>query len=207
MAIVVSTPPRLENGAVLNREEFHRLYSECEELERVELIEGIVYMPSPISLDHSDPQTLVAEWLAAYAEKNPEVKWSLPTSLLLDDRNEPQPDALLYWRATARIQDRYLASPPELIVEVANTTASRDLHQKKQAYERNGVREYIVWRVQDAAIDWFALREGMYVLRSPDAEGVIESEVFPGLRLDVGAMLAGGRAVRDDAGGEAPTDQ
>jgi Uma2 family endonuclease len=207
MAIVVSTPPRLENGAVLTREEFHRLYSECEDLERVELIEGIVYMPSPISLDHSDPQTLVAEWLAAYAGKNPEVKWSLPTSVLLDDRNEPQPDAMLYWRATALIEDRYLASAPELIVEVASTTASRDLHQKKQAYERNGVREYIVWRVQDDAIDWFTLRGGSYVLRSPDADGVIASEVFPGLRLDVGAMVARRRDARDDADGEGPPDQ
>ena len=50
-----------------------------------------------------------------------------------------------------------------------------------------------VWPVQDGVIDWFALRDEAYVPRSPDEDGIIESEVFAGLRLDVNAMLAGDR--------------
>ena len=77
------------------------------------------------------------------------------------------------------------------IVEVAASSVSYDLHQKKEAYRRNGVREYVVWRVLDRAIDWFRLQDGQYVAIEPDADGRIESEQFPGMKLHVESMLAG----------------
>jgi Uma2 family endonuclease len=183
--------PTLENGAVMTREEFHRLYAECEKYERVELIEGVVYLPSPIKVDgHSREHRLVLAWLDHFVGNRLDIEWAPPGSVLLDDLNEPEPDAMLYRVTPGRFEDGYLRGAPELIVEVANTSHSRDLHQKKRAYERNGVREYIVWRTQDKAIDWFELVDGVYVLRQPGADGIIESREFPGLRLDVQAMLA-----------------
>ena len=63
----------------------------------------------------------------------------------------------------ARIgEDDYIAGAPELIAEVASSSVSYDLHDKLNVYRRNGVREYVVWRVHDQAIDWFVLREGRY---------------------------------------------
>jgi Uma2 family endonuclease len=191
MRVAEAVPSRLENGAVMGREEFHRLYSECAGTSRIELIEGVVFMPSPISTEgHADQQGLLIEWLAAYAARRPGVKWSPPASILLDDANEPEPDAMLYRTMPGRFEDGFLVVPPELVIEIANTSASRDLHQKKRAYERNGILEYIVWRVQDRAIDWFALDDGTYRLLPADSRGVVESRVFPGLCLDVGAALA-----------------
>ena len=69
-----------------------------------------------------------------------------------------------------------------------------------------GVREYVVWRVIDRAIDWFELRDGAYVLREPDEAGIIESVQFPGLRLSVPSMLTGNAsgvlaALRQTSGG------
>ncbi len=183
----------LENGAVMTREEFHRAYSECEGLERVELIEGVVFMPSPISLtNHARPQKLMFAWLDAYEQLHPEsVSAALPATVLLDDQNEPEPDLMLLRAGEDRLsEDGYLVGAPELVVEIANSSRSPDLHQKKEAYRRNGVLEYIVWRVGDEAIDWFQLRDGEYILRTPGDDGIIESEVFPGLRLDVVAMLS-----------------
>jgi Uma2 family endonuclease len=192
---VRQTAARLENGDVMSREEFHRLYSECEELERVELIEGVVYMPSPIRFEgHAEEQALVMEWLAAYAARHSDVRWSPPGSVLLDDQNEPEPDAMLFRMRPNRLDDGYVLGAPELVVEIAASSKSRDLHQKKRAYERNGVLDYIVWRTEDGAIDWFDLRDGKYAERTPDADGVIESREFPGLRLPVKEMLAKDRA-------------
>jgi Uma2 family endonuclease len=187
---------RLENGAVMSREEFHALYSECEGLERVELIEGVVYTPSPVRIiQHQRPVQIAYRWLMAYADLHEgEVEAMEGASVLLDATNEPIPDVMLYRLDPEPFIDGYLAKAPELAFEVAASTKSRDLHQKKRAYERNRVLEYIVWRVLDGAIDWFQLRDGAYVPREPDADGVIASEVFPGLRLDVPAMLAGDRA-------------
>jgi Uma2 family endonuclease len=80
---------------------------------------------------------------------------------------------------------------PELIVEIAASSASYDLHDKLNAYRRNGVQEYIVWRVVDRAIDWFSLQSERYVLLHPNAAGIIESRIFPGLDLHIEAMLTG----------------
>ena len=179
-----------ENGDVMSRDQFHRLYSQCDELEHVELIEGVVYLPSPTrDHGHADEQMLVLEWLAAYRGDDPALKVAPPGSVLLDDLNEPEPDARLIRRDNAVYDDGYLASPPELIVEIAASSASRDLHQKKQAYERNGVREYIVWRTRDNALDWFRLVDGAYQRIEPGNDGIIESAEFPGLRLDTNALL------------------
>ncbi len=187
-------PMELENGAVMSRERFHALYSECEGLERVELIEGVVYMPSPIRiLGHAREQGLVLDWLSAYAAAHPGIEHSPPGSVLLDDKNEPEPDAMLFRVTADRYEDGYLKGAPELVVEIAASSVSRDLHNKMRAYERNGVLEYIVWRTLDKAIDWFQLRDGVYVQREPGGDGLIASEAFPGLRLDVVAMLAGDR--------------
>jgi Uma2 family endonuclease len=180
----------LENGAVMSREEFHRLFAECEDFERAELIEGVVYLPSPVKVDrHARQHKLILAWLDHYVGDRADIEHAAPASVLLDDQNEPIPDAMLYRLAPGRIDDDgYVTGAPELIVEIANTSHSRDLHQKKRAYERNGVREYIVWRTRNDAIDWFELRDGAYVQRQPDERGIIESATFPGLRLDVAAM-------------------
>lgn len=184
--------PALENGAVMTREEFHRLYAECEGYERVELIEGVVDMPSPIKVDsHADPHGLVFLWLGTYAAPLDGVRALPPASVLLDEANEPEPDAMLLRTTPGWISDDgYVAKAPELVVEIAGSSRSRDANQKRRAYERNGVGEYIVWRTLDKAIDWFVLRDGTFVAKLPDEDGRIESEQFRGLVMDVRAMLA-----------------
>jgi Uma2 family endonuclease len=189
----VVSEPLLENGDVMDAAEFRRRYEACEDLERVELLEGVVYMPSPTKIrGHGRPQAIVLGWLTAYERlRAGQVAASGPGTLWLDERNAPEPDALLYRvDDEAYTSDGYLAKVPELIVEIANSSRSRDLHQKKAAYEKNGVLEYIVWRVDDRAVDWFQLRNGRYELRQPDSAGIIESEAFPGLRLHVEKLLA-----------------
>jgi Uma2 family endonuclease len=63
-----------------------------------------------------------------------------------------------------------------------------------EAYRLAGVPEYIIWLALDKQILWFRLRDGDYVRVEPDAEGLITSERFPDLRLNVAAMLAGDAA-------------
>jgi Uma2 family endonuclease len=191
MGTAKSLAPLLENGAVMMREEFHAAYGECEGLERVELIEGVVYLPSPIKVEtHGEPQLLMLVWLRTYARGRPGILVVGPVTVLLDDMNEPEPDAMLL-RTTPGWQspDGYVAKAPELVVEIAASTRSRDLNQKKRAYERNGVKEYVVWRTLEGAIDWFELVDGSFVPKAAQSNGVIASTEFPGLVLDVAAAL------------------
>jgi len=114
----------------------------------------------------------------------------------LDLDNEFQPDVLLQidpaFGGRSRVtEDGYLEGAPELVLEVAASSATIDRHTKLQVYRRNGVQEYIVWQVLDRRLEWFALRDGEYVLLQPDARGVIRSAVFPGLCLAVESLLNG----------------
>jgi Uma2 family endonuclease len=108
----------------------------------------------------------------------------------------PQPDALLRIDEAKGGQswiseDDYIEGAPELIVEIAASSASYDLHDKLRAYRRNGVREYLVWLTQERAFRWYVLQEGEYGQQQPDAFGTLRSQVLPGLQLAVEALLAG----------------
>ncbi|MBA4182015.1 MAG: Uma2 family endonuclease [Anaerolinea sp.] len=190
----VAVPP-LESGDVMTRVEFHRRYSMHPEIKKAELIEGVVFVSSPLKAKgHGDEDLDMTAWLGAYRARTPGVRGSANATVILDNDNEVQPDISLRWveeGSTHLTPDGYVAGPPELVVEIAGSSVSRDMHQKLAAYQRNGVQEYIVWRVEDAAIDWFVLEDGRYRKLEPDADGIVSSRVFPGLRLDVAAMLAG----------------
>ncbi|HTU19128.1 MAG TPA: Uma2 family endonuclease [Gemmataceae bacterium] len=186
----------LENGDRLTRPEFERRYAAMPHVKKAELIEGVVYMPSPVSNEHAQPHFDVIGWLAYYRAATPGISGGDNGTLRLDLDNEPQPDAFLRILAEhggqARVDDDgYVSGAPELVVEVARSSVNIDLHAKLHAYRRNGVREYLVWRVLDQAIDWFVLREGRYEPLAPAADGLYRSEVLPGLRLDAAALLRG----------------
>jgi Uma2 family endonuclease len=84
----------------------------------------------------------------------------------------------------------YLQGAPELVAEVAASTASLDAREKLASYRRAGVLEYLLWRTADATVDWFILQEDEYRPLPAGAEGVLRSRVFPGLWLDPAALLA-----------------
>lgn len=194
--VTAPEPPPLEGGDRLTRREFERRYKAMPGLKKAELIEGVVYMPSPVRATHGQPHGQIMTWLGLYCVSTPGIALYDNTTVRLDADNEPQPDALLRIEpecgGRSRISDDdYIEGPPELIIEIAASSASYDLHDKLNAYRRNEIQEYMVWRIYDRLIDWWELREGAYVPIAPDQEGVIRSEVFPGLWLATPSLLEG----------------
>ena len=185
--------PILESGDRLTRCEFERRYACLPHVKKAELIEGVVFMGSPVRDDvHGEPHARLMMWLSRYAFDTPGVRLSDNATVRLDLDNEPQPDALLRIESggqSRRDDDGYLSGAPELVAEVAASSASHDLHDKLHAYRRNGVCEYVVWRTVDECLDWFELVEDDYRPLAPDGRGVIHSKVFPGLALAVDALL------------------
>ncbi len=88
-------------------------------------------------------------------------------------------------------EDGYISGAPDFVCEISARSVSIDLHDKLNAYRRNGVREYLVWRTEDQAVDWFELVDGRYVPKKPDEHGRLRSKLFLGLWLDPAALLAG----------------
>lgn len=191
--------PPLENGDHLTREEFERRYDAMPELKKAELIEGVVYMGSPVGhRKHGRPHFHVSKWLGAYLQETPGVDAGDNSSIRLDIDNMPQPDAFLYIEPECGGQvrfseDDYLEAAPELIVEVASTSASYNLHSKFNVYLRNGVQEYVVWRTRQRQVDWFVRAGDRFETLSLGEDGIYRSAVLPGLWLDPVALMTDDR--------------
>lgn len=178
--------PPLENGDRLSRAEFERRYAAHPEIKKAELIEGIVYMASPVRVRrHGTPHSRIITWLGNYLAATPRVEIADNATLRLDLDNEPQPDVSVWIEGGNAFidDDDYLRGAPELLVEVAGSSATIDLNQKLQAYRRNGVAEYLVLLTHEQETRWFSLAGGETVQLQPDADGILRSRVFPGLQL------------------------
>ncbi len=182
----------LENGDRLTRDEFERRYKAMPQLRKAELIEGVVYVPAALRFQsHGEPHAMIMTWIGTYCAYTPGTKFADAPTVRLDLDNEPQPDAVLLIEdgQARRSEDDYIEGAPELIVEIAASSASYDLHDKKRVYRRSKVQEYLVWRVLQNQFDWFVLENSDYVNLAIPANGILRSSRFPGLWLSVSALL------------------
>jgi Uma2 family endonuclease len=186
----------LENGDRLTRHQFEQRYQAMPQIKKAELIEGVVYVAAALRFkSHAQPHGNLMIWLGTYKVLTPGVELGDNPTIRLDFDNEPQPDAILLIDESvggqARLsEDDYVEGAPELVAEIAASSAAIDLHDKKRAYRRNGVKEYLVWQVLDQKLDWFHLQDGDYISLVADPDGIIKSRVFPGLWLAEADLLA-----------------
>ena len=190
--------PALHSGDRLSRSEFERRYKAAKGI-RAELIEGVVYVSSPVSFaGHGVPHSAIGMACSVFVAMTPGLATADNSTVRLDADNEPQPDILLMRSkaGSAKVdEDDYVDGSPEWIAEVAASSASYDLHEKFRAYRRNGVKEYVVLRTLEGAMDYFVLTNGEFVRAVADEAGVYKSRVFPGLWLNEEALLTGDLAV------------
>ena len=185
--------PPLVAGQHLDQPTFHARYESMPSGTWAELVDGVVYMPSPLFDGHGRIEHAVAYWLVYYERFTPGLISAANVSTILDNHGEVQPDSQLRipheLSGHARIVGGYVVGPPELIVEVSRSSRFYDLGVKKDDYERAGVLEYIVAALDPDELFWFSLSEGRYVRLEPDAQGWYRSNVFPGLWLDSKALF------------------
>jgi Uma2 family endonuclease len=188
--------PLLHAGDHLPQREFHRRYEAYPDPSaRFELIGGIVYMMTPAGYDHSKGDYCITGLVFQYERATRGVEGGQNVTVILGESSEPQPDNILMVRADyggrARIRGkatRYIVGPPELVFEVAHSSLSIDLYEKRRDYGEGGVLEYLVLDVQRGQVHWFDLRTDEAVTIA--ADGVVRSLVFPGLWIDTAALLA-----------------
>ncbi len=214
-------PPLLHDGDRLSREEFLRRWESMPDLKFAELIDGVVYLASPVSAAHNDFEAFAGWWLASYAGETAGC-WAGSNGTWLMNINAPQPDlnlrVLPEFGGQSRIEGAYFAGAPELAAEIAASSAPRDPGLKSELYERSGVREYLVMLVDDRRVVWRELHDGRYgpgrrgrhpplarVSRPVAGRGGVLGPRFPASPGGAGtrARDAGTRGVRRIAGGRA----
>lgn len=186
--------PPLENGDHLDQKTFHERYEAMPEDFRAELIGGIVYVSSPLKRRHGKAHLLLGRWVSEYDEATPGSEGVDNATVILGADKEPQPDISLrilpeYGGQTRGGEDDYIEGPPEWVSEVASATESIDLNAKRRDYEQAGVREYVVVALRQQQVFWFVRRRGRFRELAPGTDGILRSEVFPGLWLDPAALL------------------
>ena len=186
--------PPLEAGDYLDQATFHARYEAMSPDFRAELIGGVVFVPAPLRSEYGESHALIMGWLTNYWSATPGTRVRDNATAILGDDSEPQPDAALVIDSESGGQsslsdDGYATGPPELIVEVASSSESIDLHAKRRDYEQAGVLEYVVVVLRQRVVRWFVLQDGTYQEAGADAHGLFKSTVFSGLWLDAPALL------------------
>lgn len=184
-------PVLLRNGDRMSQAEFHRRYEQYPDNVKFELIKGTVYMASPEGMPHSRYTTMLAGVLTLYEAGTPGVEAVSDPTVILNEDSEPQPDILLRitpdYGGRTWTKGKYLAGPPELVIEIAHSIVAIDLHDKKDDYQRNGVVEYVVICVEDEEAQWFDLVKGK--ANSLPTDGILRSKAFPGLWVGTEALF------------------
>ncbi|MCY2966654.1 MAG: Uma2 family endonuclease [Planctomycetota bacterium] len=189
---VRSAPYELHSGDALTQAEFHQRYLRDDRELPIELVEGIVYMASPVGRQHARYRVNLGHLLGHYEAFTKGVAATADGTVILDSRNEVRPDGALivlpeFGGQTTLASGEYTKGPPEWVAEIAHSSISIDLHRKKAAYQRAGVHEYFVLSVADQTVHWFNFRARRPIVA--DESGVMRSRVFPGLWIDVPALL------------------
>ena len=188
--------PSLESGDRLTRHEFMRRYEATPKSIKAEWIKGVVFVASPVYLPHGEPHADIMTWLGVYKAATPGIRSADNITTDIDPDAVVQPDAVLWLdeKQGGRVQiidKEPLQGPPEFVVEVAGSSASYDLHDKLEIYQRAGVPEYLVLQVYEQKTSWFALESGKYTKLTPDENEIIKSRVFPGLYFHPEKFWAG----------------
>lgn len=194
MSVVDTALPNLAMGDKLSLDEFLRRWEAMPRLKRAELIGGIVYMQSPTGFEHGGTGIKIATWLGTYEVHTPGTGSADNVTTIMAE-NSPQPDYSLMLLPEAggrtRVEDKLLHGAPEFIAEVCASSASYDLHVKKDLYEQQHVDEYLAVLIYEREIRWHRWEDGAYQVVPPDKDGVWRSTTFPGLWLDGKALLSG----------------
>lgn len=183
-------PPPLREGEHLTREEFIRRWEAMPDLKHAELLDGVVYMPSSVAYPHNSFHYRIAHWLGHYEDATPGCEGGAEGTWLLAPDSAPQPDLSLRLLSSGQssVVNNLLTGAPELVIEVSYSSAARDLGIKSDIYRRHGVREYLVILAKENDVLWREVVRGRYRKIEPDTDGVLQSGVFPGLRLDPAAL-------------------
>lgn len=191
--LVHLTPLLFEPGDRLSREEFLALWEQMPNLKSAELIDGVVYMPSPVSYGHSKHHGDMQMLLSIYAARTRVCRASTEATWLMLN-SAPQPDVAMRlfpeFGGRTDTSGELASGAPELIAEICKSSRSYDLGPKLALYQQAGVCEYITVLMKERRIEWRRLEEGSYRLLSRDTSGVFRSVEFPGLWIDEGAFWA-----------------
>ena len=167
--------------------------------ERVELIKGKLFKMSPApNLYHQRIATRLIKVFAVFLEGKACEVFSAPFDVRFPKKgaadastyNIVQPDICVVCDPS-KLDIKGCNGAPDLIVEIlSKATGKKDLHEKYQLYESNGVREYWIVHPTEQTLQINTLSDGKYVPGKLLTGGEIAcSKVIKGFTLDLNQVF------------------
>jgi Uma2 family endonuclease len=153
----------------------------------------LVISPSPTTNHQGIALELVLLFASYLKEVNDQGYFAFaPLDVRFDEGNVVQPDIIYISpeRKNDLVKDRIEGAPDLLIEILSPSNAIYDLRQKKDLYQKYGVKEYIIIDPVSKNADLYSLKDGEYYLhqRAEKAE-MIESVLLPGLSFPLSKIF------------------
>jgi Uma2 family endonuclease len=157
--------------------------------ERYELIEGELLMtPSPIPKHQRISREIEFELMKFAKENDLGEIFDAPCDVYLDNENVVQPDILFISKERLNIiGEKNIQGAPDLVIEIiSESTAYRDLVQKKKLYAKFGVKEYWIVIPREELIEVYILKDNTYMLhKTYSKDETLESPYLRNLKVEL----------------------
>lgn len=147
---------------------------------RCEVINNtLVISPSPLDTHQKVLGKIFTKLSLFVEEKNLGELRIAPYDVHFDEENIFQPDIVFIANPnTHKISERGFFGAPDLIIEILSPSNARfDKEEKKNIYEKNGVKEYFIVEPYDKSVTGFVLSDNEFAA-TKTRTGIISSQVF-----------------------------
>ncbi len=170
-------------------------YQLLEEGAPFQLINGeLIMSPSPTPY-HQILSKRIFKVIDTFLEKNNLEGTFLyaPLDIYFDEENIFQPDLLyIAGKPESELIEGRISVVPDLVVEILSpSTAYYDLRQKKDFYERFGVKEYLIIDPIRKDAELYFLENEEFILKQKGPQnGTISLNTLPGLQIDLQKLFS-----------------
>ncbi len=156
---------------------------------RYEIINGeLVMAPSPLTIHQRVSRKIGVKLNLFVEEKELGEVFFAPIDVVLSETNVYQPDIIFISRERKEIiTEKNISGAPDLVIEILSpSTAYYDLFDKKEQYEKFGVKEYWIVDPMRQWIEVYQLKGGKFnLVQKLQKQGKLRSELLKGLTIDL----------------------
>ena len=144
---MTTSKPKLRTGTRMSLDEFLAL---GETDERMELVDGILYIMPTATIDHQFLMRwicrFIEDYLYGFQDPPAEIHHDITTILSEELQRAVEPDLVVILAGRDDIRSvRHVEGVPDIVIEILSTDRNRDLVRKRQLYAESGVREYWIF--------------------------------------------------------------
>ncbi|HEU5141094.1 MAG TPA: Uma2 family endonuclease [Bacillales bacterium] len=160
---------------------------------RYEIDDGALYVMEPAPrIQHQELLVSLSAHLKTHCHPEGKVLIS-PVDIKFAEKNVKQPDLVFVSKERKDIvKEKAVEGSPDLLVEILSpSTGKRDKKEKKETYERFGVKEYWILDPYYEVLEQFILRDGRYDLDEVyQLEDTITSPHFSCIQIRLGDLFS-----------------